>query len=112
MLKVLLDEFFANQDKQRKYGEALRLLTEIGMEDILRRLGEPQDIVNLAHPHLMQILSHDHAKKQGWNEAVFAVFNIYDYRDVLNEAKESPDFGAKEQLRRQGYTEKDLEQLP
>ena len=86
------------------YRRAIEDLRKLGLERILRRLGEPKT-PRQDNPMAMQILALETAERKGWYDAINYFFNFPDViTDILHAAPPELDFGAEEKLKTMGLT--------
>lgn len=95
-------KFLADGERLHVYNEARRQLSAIGLETLLRRLGEPLRVA-LDHPLHNQVAAIDAAERRGWYMAIDHVFNLAGTVERKSPNAPSLDFGAEAALEKMGY---------
>lgn len=103
-------DFVNNAVKMKQYNQAISMLREVGLEHVLRRLGEPMELASES-ANIVNISAFEQAEARGWYAAIHHFFNL---GDALIEAKSilpiASDFGAKAQLTKMGYSQEEIEE--
>lgn len=94
--------FIENPTKMEKYKNAINELRELGLERILRRLGEPIE-TNPADPRALEVLALLGSRSQGYFDAINTFFDITSIESNLEQQSVEPDFGSDDKLGELGY---------
>lgn len=100
-------EFVGNAAKREQYLKAIGMLRDLSFDNILRRLGEPQDL-SLEHPQHITMSAFSHAELRGWYRAVDAMFDFLEVMSADRQQTQSVDFGARQKMRDLGFQETEI----
>lgn len=98
----LAKRFATEPGKIEKYNQAISLLLEIGFDNVMRRLGEPDHISKL-DPNCLNISAFDQMERRGWYNAVNMFFDFHDFIKQAEVSSDVGDFGAKQTVQNLGY---------
>lgn len=111
MLEELLEAFFASPGAREKYRNAAKTLRDLGIEDIMRRMGEPE-YIPLNNEFSQQTKAHQHSYCQGWYDAIKTIFYFEDTVETKKEQTSQPDYGAKDRIKAEfGLSDEEVEKL-
>lgn len=111
----IVRDFLDDSLRLSQYRAAIKMLEEIGFDRILEIIGRPAQLASDL-PDRATIALFEHADSAAWCRALDYVFRFEEVAQVTQiqagrSIVSSLDFGAMEQIRKRGYSVKDLEEL-
>jgi hypothetical protein len=89
--------FTSDEERLKKYNEAITTLRQIGFFNLIRRLAEPERL-DVKNERVMEVAAIRQFYITGFYDAIELFFDILSIQGEFKETKIEPDFGANEVL--------------